>query len=221
MIYLTASYKQSVQSADGALHELGLGYMQTPQAGVRLTMLSQLNAIWAADNGCFSQGASFNLASYLAWLTKLKPVIANCLFATAPDVVADAEATWKRSESALPLLRQLGYKAALVAQDGIETMPIVWDAFDCLFIGGTTEWKLSETAYKLTAEAKKRGKWAHMGRVNSRKRLIMAAAGGYDSADGTSIAFGPDKRLPQLVRWLREVEALRGSGNLGRQLSYL
>jgi len=33
--------------------------------------------------------------------------------------------------------------------------------------------------------------------------LARAASIGCDSVDGTFLAFGPDKNLPQLLRWLR------------------
>ena len=55
------------------------------------------------------------------------------------------------------------------------------------------------------AEAKAHGKWVHMGRVNSLKRLQYAAAIGCDSADGTYLTFGPAKNLPRLLGWLAEV----------------
>ncbi len=183
----------------------GLGYILTPAAGVRVQLVGEY-PFWAADNGCYSQGNAFNLAAYLEWLRKMSPALATCLFAVAPDVVGDAVATWRRSEPVLPVLREMGYKAALVAQDGIEDTNIQWGTFDCLFMGGTTEYKLSGIAYEVAAEAKRRGKWLHMGRVNSRRRLRAAAVSGYDSADGTHIAFGPDKRLPQLIAWLRELQ---------------
>jgi hypothetical protein len=42
-----------------------------------------------------------------------------------------------------------------------------------------------------------------MGRVNSLRRLRLAARDGYDSVDGTFLAFGPDKNLPRLLAYLR------------------
>ena len=185
---------------------VNLGYMQTPAAGKRLPMLHRTNAQWAADTGCYRQGDSFDLGAYLRWLEALRPVQVRCLFATAPDVVGDAAATWVRSRDVLPLIRGLGYRAALVAQDGLEEMEVEWDSFDCLFVGGTTAWKLSAPAFTLARQAKGHGKWVHMGRVNSRKRLLLAAVSGYDSADGTTVAFAPDKRLEQWSRWLKEVQ---------------
>lgn len=204
MIYLSSSgTKKQVQALRAS--GVALGLMLTPRSFVRVALAQQYGS-WAADNGCYSQGESFDLAAYLKWLEKMVPAQSNCLFATAPDVVGDAVATWARSRDVLPQIRELGYKAALVGQNGIEDLEIDWDAFDALFIGGTTAWKLSETAYRLVVEARARGKWCHMGRVNSRKRLIAAAVSGYQSADGTHVSFEPDKKIAQLVRWLGELE---------------
>lgn len=157
---------------------------------------------WCADNGCFGKGFTTD-AAWFAWLTNRAHSAASCTFAVAPDVVGDAEATLVRSLPWLPAIRALGYPAAFVAQDGLEHLEVPWDAFDVLFIGGTTAWKLGPHARTLTAQAKARGKWVHMGRVNSEKRFRYAAAIGCDSADGTFLAFGPDVNLPRLMAWLR------------------
>jgi hypothetical protein len=117
-------------------------------------------------------------------------------------VVGDAIATLNRSLPVLPKIRALGYKAALVAQDGLENVSIPWWTFDVLFIGGSTEWKLGAACAEIVRQAKARGKWVHMGRVNSFKRLAYAQAIGCDSADGTFVAFGPDRNVPQLTGWL-------------------
>jgi hypothetical protein len=58
------------------------------------------------------------------------------LFATAPDILADAAATLRRSARMLDWIRYSGYPAALVAQDGLEDLTIPWDTFDTLFLGG-------------------------------------------------------------------------------------
>ena len=70
-----------------------------------------------------------------------------------------------------------------------------------LFLAGTTEWKLSQAAAELAAEAKRRGKGVHMGRVNSEERFRHAIAIDCDSADGTFIVFGPDVNLARLQSW--------------------
>lgn len=160
---------------------------------------------WCADNGCFGKGYPGD-DKWLAWLASYTPEqIGRCRFATAPDVVGDAAATLARSLPFLPKIRALGYHAALVAQDGLESLDVPWDEFDALFIGGSTQWKLGSHAARLAAEAKARGKWVHMGRVNSQKRLEYAAAIGCDSADGTYLTFGPDVNLPNVLAWLRKV----------------
>src|SRR6516225_10366818 len=83
---------------------------------------------------------------------------------------------------------------AFVAQNGQERLPVPWDEFSVLFIGGDDEWKLGEPERDLAAEARLRGKRIHMGRVNSLKRMRYARAIGCDSADGTFIRYGPDLR---------------------------
>jgi hypothetical protein len=143
---------------------------------------------WAADNGRFSAPERYTDAAYLAWLAK-RPHQERCLFATAPDVVGDAAATLALSGPMFGPIRALGYRVAFVAQDGLEDLAVPWDDFDALFIGGTTEWKLSEAAHELAAEAKRRGKWLHMGRVNSLRRVRIAKAMGCDSVDGTYLRF--------------------------------
>lgn len=161
---------------------------------------------WAADTGCFNQPDKHDDDRYIGWLKDRAYAAGRCLFATAPDVVGDAEATLIRSLPMLSRVRDAGYVAALVGQDGLESLDVPWDAFGALFVGGTTQWKLSEATYGLVCEAKERGKWCHMGRVNSLRRLKAAQVGGYDSADGTFLAFGPDKNLPRLRHWLKEVQ---------------
>lgn len=160
---------------------------------------------WCADNAVFA-GKYPGDDAYLQWLADRQPHVDRCLFAVAPDVVGDAAATLALSAPMLPRIRALGYPAALVAQNGLENLEVPWDSFDCLFIGGDTTWKLGPEARALVAEAKARGKWVHMGRVNSRERIQYAEAIGCDSVDGTYLAFGPDRNLPTVLSWLREID---------------
>jgi hypothetical protein len=154
----------------------------------------------AFDNGCYSPRYVGD-EKWLAWLVKHAAHAPRALFATAPDVVGDAVATLQHSVPFLPVIRELGYPAALVAQDGLEHLEVPWDGFDVLFIGGSTTWKLGPAAARLAAEAKARGKSVHMGRVNSALRYSYAALIGCDSADGTFLAFGPDQNLQRIARW--------------------
>jgi hypothetical protein len=222
-------------------------------------------SVWCVDNGCgpgmdCRTGTGYpGDERYLGMLQDLwagegsdpcDPDTSGALFAVAPDVVGDAAATLGRSRHMLGWIRYSGFSAALVGQNGLRLdpgrgwgadgtdgswLPLEWDDFDVLFLGGSaecapcgwvrpleqareisrcphchrklTEWKLGAVARTLAAEARQRGKRVHMGRVNSLKRLRYAAAIGCDSADGTYLVRtrNPDKYLPVVLGWLRKV----------------
>lgn len=162
---------------------------------------------WAADTGRFNSPQDYTDYGYLWWLERMQPYADRCLFATAPDVVGDALATLTLSLPMLRPIRERGFPVAFVAQDGLTSAYVPWDQIDALFVGGTTDWKLSEHAYQLVAEAKRRGKWTHMGRVNSWQRFRAAAAAGYDSADGTVLRFDPNRPVH---RWSQRAIANPG-----------
>ena len=185
------------------LKRVDVGTMLTPAGGNRSGALQRWQCQWAADTGNYTRPVSVD--TYLDWLRVLTPFAARCLFATAPDVVGNAAATWEMSAPVLSRIRALGYPAALVAQDGLERLSVPWSAFDVLFLGGSTAWKLGESSYALSREAKQRGKWLHMGRVNSGRRLKIAQLYGCDSADGTSLAFNPALYVRDIPRWLDAV----------------
>lgn len=69
--------------------------------------------------------------------------------------------------------------------DGLTWAGTPWDQLDAIFIGGSTGYKLGAEAARLVVEAHLIGKWAHMGRVNTARRLQYAAAVGVDSVDGS------------------------------------
>lgn len=120
------------------------------------------------------------------------PYQATCKFVVAPDSVANAIETLWRFRQWAWRIKALGYPVAFVAQDGQESLPLPPE-YDALFIGGTTRWKLSPMADDLIRHAKSAGKWTHVGRVNSQRRIRHFQLVGVDSVDGTSIAFAPDK----------------------------
>ena len=233
---------QPITYLSGAIVDAALG--QREDFGILLTPLMGNRpakvGTHAHDNGVWSEFAAqlkgkskpFNLARYLAHLDSWVAHQATALFAPAPDVVGDWQATLARSRPVLPMIRERGFKAALVAQDGAELDidSIPWDEFDVLFLGGgrdkkylsktnrvrqknpktgrmewVGEWKLTPGAARLTKEARRRGKGVHMGRVNSLKRLRAAQKMGCTSADGTKIAFGPDIHTPTVQGWLDEL----------------
>jgi hypothetical protein len=157
------------------------------------------NAMLAVDNACFNNPSKYSDARYEAYLAKMP--LDRTLFATAPDVLGNHAQTVERSVPMLKRLRELGFNAAFVAQDGWDEKTTPWQEFDVLFVGGSTEFKF-RGGRDAVAEAKKRGKQAHMGRVNSLDRLRASIGIGCDSADGTCLRFGPDKNWPHLLYWL-------------------
>lgn len=199
MIYFVNPSTQVIRDAIRERRDLGI--IATPSASRTSQWVA--DCPWVADNGCF--GKSFNEDGWWRWLTARKHLVGTCRFATAPDVVGDHAATLERSAPWLPRIRDLGYPAAFVAQDGAGASTVPWDDLDALFLGGTTEFKLSETARRLTEEALTRGKHVHMGRVNSNRRLRLAHDWGCHSVDGTYLVFGPTVNLPKLVGWLDEL----------------
>lgn len=241
MIYLANPSTPAVRDAIAALQ---IAAIITPRQGNRLPA----SGWYAVDNGCGpGKGGKPGTGypgdhAYLRLLMDLDagdgcnpcdPDQARCLFAVAPDVVGDAPATLARSERFLPLIRHYtSFPAALVGQNGLEHLPVPWDDFDVLFLGGSaecapcryvrplgdlgrrdcpscgrelSEWKLGQSARDLTAQARALGKRVHMGRVNSLRRLKYAEAIGCDSADGTCVAVAPDKNLPVVLGWDRAV----------------
>lgn len=176
-----------------------LGFMNTPQMGSTMPP----NVPWGADNGRFNNPGDYTDDGYLGWLAK-QPA-GRCLFATAPDVLADHVATVEMSRPLFPRLRAAGYLAAFVAQDGWHEETTPWDEFDVLFIGGTDEFKLGRGAVAISAGLA-RGKRVHIGRVNSYSRLRLAAVLGCHTADGTFLKFAPDINEPRMFRWLEKLE---------------
>jgi hypothetical protein len=194
VIYLSGTIRPNMKP-----HPM-LGFMNTPRRREDVPD----GAAWAADTGIFGCPQLHDDDAYLRWLDG-KPR-ERCLFATAPDVVGDHAATLVRSIPMLRRIRDAGYRPALVAQDGWDPRSVPWEDFDVLFVGGTNGFKLGVAGFAVD-QALARGKAAHMGRVNSYKRLRVAAALGCDSADGTFLKFGPDVNEPRLLRWFEQLRA--------------
>ena len=91
---------------------------------------------------------------------------------------------------------------------------IRWDEFDCLFIGGRDDFKEGPLVREACREARRKGKWVHMGRVNSLRRMRIALDFGVDSVDGTYLLHEARKgragEAPHdVVGWLRRLHAER------------
>jgi len=180
-----------------------LGHLVSPRSRNDPDWFLSTGLPWAADNGAFS---GFNPAAFLRMLDAIqgKP---GCLFVVCPDVVGNAVATLSLFGQWHQTLADRQLPVAYVAQDGQEQLPVPWDEIDALFLGGSTEFKLSRHAESLTKEARSRGKWAHMGWVNTQRRMRLAQAWAYSSVDGTSFSWFPDARLPGALEYLAGLDA--------------
>ena len=185
MIYLSGSVADSYQAL---LIAAGIGLMIQPGNSYHRRIAAF--RYWAADNGCFAD--QWDEDRWIKWLELLDPA-AGCLFAVAPDKYPDAIESLRRGLDFAPIVRDMGFPVAVVAQDGAERLDWAWDEMDCLFLGGRQrersrlEWKESAAAASLARRARAAGKWVHMGRVNSLRRLKIAQFMGCQSVDGNLI----------------------------------
>lgn len=151
---------------------------------------------WAADNAAFS---GFDADAWTSMIASLAGK-AGCLFVTIPDVVGDAKRTRVQWDNWKDLAYAAGLPAAYVLQDGSADVGVPWDECSALFVGGSTEYKISPEAVSFIREAKRRGKWVHVGRVNTERRLRWAQHVGADSVDGSGFARFPDEMFPRFTR---------------------
>lgn len=143
------------------------------------------DAMFAIDNGAFGR-EGFSRKSFESLLEREWDRRQLCRFVALPDVVGSARRTLEAFEYWRDLMA--GWPKALVAQDGIENLSIPWDSVEAIFIGGSTDWKLSKHAADVIRTAKICGKWVHAGRVNTPARFEYFEELGADSLDGTGLS---------------------------------
>lgn len=156
---------------------------------------------WAMDNGCF---VGLDPGAFMRMLYAFRHK-QGCLFVTAPDAVGDAAETRYLWKFWAPVIRACGRTPAFVAQDGLELFQVPWTEPIALFIGGTTKFKESQLTRTMLGMAKARGIWAHVGRVNGKRRFEMMLQAGADSIDGTGFSMCPDKNVPLVEQWREEI----------------
>lgn len=172
------------------------GWLKTPANGNAIATITESRVLWACDNDCFKR---LNRPKYLRMLRAVSGQ-PRLLWVACPDVVADARATLLRFALWQPSLSYRDVPIAFVAQDGQESLPVPWDAIRCLFIGGSTAWKEGPHAAALIHAAHDRGKWVHVGRVNTLRRYWLFSSLPVDSIDGTCFSKWPDKYIPWMLR---------------------
>lgn len=140
---------------------------------------------FAMDNGAF---ASFSSSAFVNLLNRHHERMALCRWVAVPDVVADARRTLEVFHHWRGRNELSGWPLAFVCQDGQEHLPIPWTKIEAIFIGGSTDWKMSNAASACIKAAKAIGKWVHVGRVNTAARMEHFERLGADSIDGTGLA---------------------------------
>ena len=157
--------------------------------------------VWAADNAAYS---NWDENKFIVMLDKIKKHDHKPIFVACPDVVGDAVETDKRFRYWQPKIKAMGLPVALVLQNGIEWYGVNWNKVDAVFVGGDNDFKLGKYVRYIVPQAKRYGKWVHMGRVNSIKRMAYAKDIGCDSIDGTGFSMFPDTYIPKYLKMLKK-----------------
>ena len=160
--------------------------LRTPLTGYKLAGVP-----YGLDNGAFTRFDERKWRKLVDEAREVKP-----LFVCLPDIVGSARRTLELFEAFKPAT--LGVPRALVLQDGIGDFAIPWTHLDAVFIGGSDKFKTSEEAFSAARTAKILGKWVHVGRVNTAKR-VEQWIGVADSCDGSGMSRF-DHMLEDVVR---------------------
>jgi hypothetical protein len=179
------------------LQHPNLGVLICPRAG---NVAPERGTVWAADNSAFS---GFDDVIFSQMLRKIEGRD-DCRFVTAPDVVGDHEETLKLWDTWADKIKGYGLPPAFVAQDGCMPDMVPWSEARAVFIGGTTRYKLGEAAAAIVSEGNRRNIWTHIGRVNTARRILYAAALGTRSVDGSGFSRFSATHLPWALRLAKQ-----------------
>lgn len=202
-------------------HRNDLGLLVTPASAIHRQLHHY--ETWGADNGCYVEskaGRPFDPDRWMKWLAALPR--RDAAFVALPDVLewpegpdgmprGNLDATLERSARYVDFVRGLGMAPALVAQDGLRDLSQVPFQVDGIFVGGSDFYKLGPDAARVLGQARERGLWTHVGRVNSFGRLAYCDDLGADSADGTYIQACPSTNGPKVLGWLDKLQDALGT----------
>ena len=172
------------------------GYLLSPAGGTK--QVTDTYKRFGVDNDAYS--GKFSRDKFLRLLDKMMPHKDRCLFVNPPDVVGDAVKTTINYHDWYAEIRGRGLPISYILQDGFD-MQLPKLKADCLFVGGSTEFKLSNSVLRLL-QVVKPDYWIHIGRVNTLNRLLHFRHVA-DSFDGTQIyRFRPDEGVNLMKNWL-------------------
>jgi hypothetical protein len=210
--YLTGVSNKETQQVARVRADLGLMI----QPGNSLHRQIDRYPFFAVDSGCY--GDKFDPERWRRTLDHAALWPDRCLFAVVPDRFDPADlpgnhpATLDLWPRWVAEVTDRGLPTAFVCQNGSTPDDVPQEA-EAVFIGGDTAWKLSRWAWAQVAAGQARGRWAHVGRVNTAVRFGSARIFGADSADGTLVRHGPrPAMIGQLVAMLDQPPQLPLSG---------
>lgn len=205
MINFIQNSAHLIKEAHG-IYSANCGAMTAPRGGNNMQNAADLGMPWIMDNDCFNR---YDPPAIVKMLKKNRG-IKGCLFMVAPDVVCDHELTLLLFRAWLGTIQNYGYPVAFVIQNGATIESIPWDSISAIFIGGDDKFKFLRSTATIALEAKKRGKWVHMGRVNTEDRLQRLYRPPYrymrfkslvDSFDGTAYSKHMKTYVPKHLRF--------------------
>lgn len=157
----------------------------------------------ALDNAKFAawiKGTPWCGLRFHAFLRSVAAKGVSPRWVVVPDVVTDRDATLSSWHEWAPRLRgEYGWPLAVAVQDGMTAADVHPLGADVVFVGGSTEWKWGSLLHWTQNFPR-----VHVGRVNTRRQLLMAKLRGAESVDGTGFFRGDQGQLAGLKRFLRE-----------------
>jgi len=201
-IYLSPSTAhQVIENADV------FGLIITPRTGIREVIKNGME--WAMDNDVYN--GKFQYEKWKRQLERYLPYKDTCLFIAIPDVLYNARETLEQYGRYKEEVKEMGYKRAIVTQDGMREKDIPWEEIEAIFVGGSDKHKRGKEGGRLIRSAKERGKWVHIGRINSAKSIEKFKSA--NSWDGTTICFEPQMAIGIAAK-VREVRMLENGRTL-------
>jgi len=170
------------------------GDLVTPRCRASIT---RTNGVIGVDNDRFNDNSysDIEFMKLLIYLSKFKGKD-RIKFVSAPDIPFNALGTFRDFYKWHTVIKEIfKLPIALVTQDGMTTKSIDWDRLDAVFIGGTTEYKMSHESIKIIKKAQDLKKWVHVGRVNTAPRFTFFKMLNVDSIDGSSFSMFQEAQI--------------------------
>lgn len=168
-------------------YDVKLWQFRTP-----LTRYHSGSVPYILDNGAYSYDSfdDWKLdigSSWLAMVDVIRTVpVERCRFVNMIDRPGNWSRTLKLFDKYKTLLPNKS-RRMITLQDGAGIMTVPWKEIGGVFVGGSTKWKQSSHARKITRYARDNGFWVHVGRVKTWRRMD-SWFGECDSIDGSGIA---------------------------------